>query len=213
MLYKRYLLILVAAVIAVVLLWPDDEPPPEGKKAPATSDTRELGPPQHAPWQLRQPPGGPTGQPPRSPAYSAPREAQPPPAYPYTGGGADPYATPGQLPGAYEGYGVQPQYPAQQSGPYEGYGQPQYPTRQPAPYGGYGYQPQQPAPGYGTAPQPPQFPGSVAPPATPYGYAEPPSYRFRPLDEKEPSRRYQGGYPRQEYTYPGDPYPGYGPQR
>ena len=76
--------------------------------------------------------------------------------------------------------------------------------QQPGPYSGYGFQPPQRTQGYGTAPQPPQYPGS----GMPYGYPEPPTYRFRPLDEKETSRRYRGHYPRQDYSYPGAPPPG-----
>ena len=87
------------------------------------------------------------------------------------------------------------------------------PYPQPGPYDGYGFQPQQQAQGYRIAPQPPQYPGSGMPRVTPYGYSDTPAYRFRPLDEKETSRRHRGYYPRQDYTYPGAPPPSYGPKR
>jgi len=177
-LYTRYLLILAVAVIAVVLLWSDDEAPSQKGKAPPVTGRQKPGQPQPAPWRFRPSPGEATRQPPRSQTYSAPQDSQPAPGYPYSGGPVEPY----------DGYGFQPLYPAQQPAP------------QPAPYGGYGYQPAQPeprqqTPGYGPGPQPPGYPDSGMAPITPYGYAEPPAFRFRPLDEKETSRRYRGQYP------------------
>ncbi len=103
--------------------------------------------------------------------------------------------------------GVQPApgyaYSGGATGPYA------TPYTQPIPYDGYGFQPQQGVQEYGTAPQPPQYPGSDLP----YGYSDTPAFRYRPLDEKETSRRYHGNYPRQNYSYPGAPPPGYGPKR
>ena len=95
--------------------------------------------------------------------------------------------------------------------PYSGGGTGPYttPYPQPGPYDGYGFQPQQRAQEYGIAPEPPRYPGS----GMPYGYPDTPTYRFRPLDEKETSRRHRGYYPRQDYTYPGAPPPSYGQKR
>ena len=196
-LYKRYLLILVATVIAVVLLWPDDEEPSDQEEAPPVSHGRKPVLKGRAEWQFRRPPEQPAQQQPAYPDYPSRAERQPPPAYPYAGGGTDPYSTPERQSGSYDSYGYPPQYPVQQPGGYDS----------------YGYPPQGRTPGYGPAPQPPQYPGSGPAPGTPYGYANPPAYQFRPLEKKETKPRYRGDYPQTDPGYPGAPFPSYGRQR